>query len=197
MAKKLPISSDNSTGNSLNIISRKINKTPNIKIKLYDSTNKPVDNYAELKKNFQENKLDIILTFSVNKLEAEIEEEEFPVAVYMLKNRDSEEKYLENKKEALIENLCQTKLEVGDEKIEFEDKEKNLNNLDRIKCLIKKAPSDSADKKDLDIKITADSQEYTIHTKNIRLFAYFNLPKKIEYDELITFPSPPKKPESF
>src|SRR5688500_9639907 len=106
MAKKLPISSDNSTGNSLNIISRKISKTPSIKIKLYDSTNKPVDNYAELKKNFQENKLDIILTFSVNELEVEIEEEEFPVAVYMLKNRDSEEKYLENKKEALIENLC-------------------------------------------------------------------------------------------
>lgn len=194
MAKK-PIDSNTANKNELTFNSTKISKEPSVKIKLYDANRKPVENYAGLKVHNQKNWIDVILTFSVTRKDIEFEEEEFPLATYSLINLDSEEKYLANKKRALIDNLYKNKLD-GGKIIELDKEDENLNNL-VLKCLITKSPSVNSDELRLDIKITADSQEYNIQDENVRLFGYFNLPKKIEYDELITFPSPPKTPDPF
>jgi len=199
MVKKHPITSEiSSNKNELSFIGKKINEEPRVKIKIYDYTGKPIDSHTKLKLKHEQNKIDIILTFFPTKAETEIEEGEV-IASYLLFNKSSREQYLENKKRALIDNLYKKKLENVDKKLEIEQKEDNLNNLDDIKCAITRAPSDPTknNKIQLKVKIWVGGEEYDILDQNQRLFAYFSIPNRIEYDELITFPSPSKTPKPF
>jgi len=46
-------------------------------------------------------------------------------------------------------------------------------------------------------KEDGEGGDFDIKQENIRIFAYFNLPRKIENDELMTFSSPSKQEKLF
>ena len=194
MAKKKPIDVVPSQINSLRVDTETINKIPRIKVKVYNEEDKPVDKPIELWRKPENNKVDIILIFNVRELDTEIEDE--TVAWYDLVDFSSKSAYLTNKKIALI-NYVYDNFSPREIDIEQED----ITNISGLSCKLKKNPIvDSNNIKTIRPyfkKEDGEGGDFDIKQENIRIFAYFNLPRKIENDELMTFSSPSKQEKLF
>jgi len=197
MTKKFPIGKEKTADNSL-WLDDIINKEPRIKIEIYDHKGKSIQKFSDLLRATQDNKLDVILTFDVKKVDDEIEDKE--VVTYNLVDFSSRDSYLKNKKIALEEHIYKYKPVTpgaGNNIIV----EKNKNGLSNLECKLYKVPNnDSTDNKkviDLSLKEKGTDDPIFFKRENVRILAYFNLPRKIEFDEVITFPSPEKPKESF
>nr|CAG8552282.1 8844_t:CDS:2 [Entrophospora candida] len=174
----------------------KIEKVPELSIKIYECTGKPITNVTELYKNKYENKIDIFLDFFVKETNVKIGKTE-RVVTYLLTDNVSKAGYEICKKEALLRHVRKNNVDKqpdGERKID-----KNENGVDGLKCVIKKYPAspDNSNENRIDVEIIASDGSVTIPEKNIKLYAYFNLPQRTEYDELKTFPSPQKEEKPF
>jgi len=170
------------------------NLEPDIKIKAYDHQGKSINEFSELYNESEKNKLDVFLTFNVLSVDTEIWEDR-DVAKYCLVDFDSRDSYLKNKKIALIRNIHEKKPATSGVDIFIS---KNENGMDDLQCKMFKKPVNN-DLKDIDFHLvkTRTSESVQVKKENVTIFAYFNLPRKIEFDEIITFPSPQKPKEPF
>jgi hypothetical protein len=197
MTKKPLIKINSSQKNSFGISSDKISKKIRVEVKVYNEKGESVDSAAELWRKPHDNKVDIILIFDVENVEEEIGDES--IAWYDFIDYSSKDVYLTNKKDALIKYFFNDVIAETDEYYEVD--EKKITNASGLTCKIEKNPM--VDSNSVEIikphffKKENETTNFIINEKNITMFAYFNLPRRIENDELMTFPSPSKPKEPF